>query len=777
MTNEKIPAKTTEESLFVHILLFPLGFVNSLGSVILTAIEKLIKFGRNFLRIKFQVKIPKFNKKTLKLDSLKVRYSIFNKKNTKSATQRAKAKKNKKIRKKPKQVKKAKVRRKGILRPVGAFATGSMLTFTLTVLPVYAYIWFKELPQPELLTQQGHNQSTKILDRKGRLLYEIYIDKNYDRVELNEIPEHVIQATLAIEDAGFYTHHGFNLSSIVRAAKSTLIDNKVQGASTITQQLIKNVLLTPEQTISRKAKELVLAVLVEKQYSKDEILELYLNNIPYGGTSYGVQAASKKYFGKSVGELDLAEAAMLAGLPTAPSIYSPVSGDYELAKKQQKLTLDRMVDLGYISRQKADEAYAQELTFAPQTDYIRAPHFVTYVRNELYEMYGQRMVDLGGLTVTTTLDLDMQEEVQNIVREEVKNHSQYNISNGAAIVLDSRSGGILAYVGSVDYFSEEDGKFDVVSAYRQPGSSIKPVTYALAFENGYTPATTINDSKVTYQYDGQSYTPKNYDNKFRGMVTLRQALANSYNIPAVKLLNSVGMHKMVELGNELGLKNWTARDNSYGLSITLGGKEVRLLDLTNVYATFSRGGIYKETTPFITIKDSYGFVIYDLGSVNEKRVLKPETTYILTSILSDNNARASAFGSNSKLVIPGHTVAVKTGTTNDIRDNLTLGYTPTYTVGVWVGNNNNEPMNPRLASGLTGAAPLWNRIFTSVLENTPNEPFVIPEGIAIKHDSTCNRVEVFNKEFKIPDNLCNNIRKASAAPDEEDRDKEINQPL
>lgn len=786
MTKEKKPAKTSEESLFENMLLFPLGKVSRLGQVALDVISMLLKAGR-VTRSKFKkpniknikINIIRTDLKSFyagirtKLSKIKISGKLKKTKRTKKPQSKKKTKQKPKVVKKsaPKKTTKqvSKRSRSRILRPVGAFLLGSFITFMVTVVPAYAYIWYKELPQPELLAQQGHNKSTKILDRKGRLLYEIYVDKKYDPIELEQVPDHVIQATLAVEDTNFYTHHGFNFTSIVRAAKATLVDDNLQGASTITQQLIKNVLLTPERTISRKAKEIVLAVLVEREYTKNEILELYLNNIPYGGTAYGVQAASQKYFGKDVWDLDLAEATMLAGLPSAPSIYSPVSGDYSLAKDRQKITLERMLALGYITKAEAEAAYAQELAFAPQTDYIRAPHFVTHVRNELYRMYGQRMVDFGGLTVTTTLDLDLQEKVQDIVREEVKNHAQYNISNGAAVVLDSRSGGILAYVGSVDYFSEEDGKYDVVTAYRQPGSSIKPVTYALAFEKGYTSATLINDSKVSYQSYGQVYSPKNYDNKFHGLVTLRQALANSYNVPAVKLLNTIGVHNMVKLGTELGLSNWVPEDNSYGLSVTLGGKEVRLLDLTNVYATFSRGGIYKETTPFITIKDSYGFVVYDLSRVQERRVLKPETAYIITNILSDNAARTPAFGTNSKLVITGHTVAVKTGTTNDIRDNLTFGYTPSYTVGVWVGNNNNEAMNKRLASGLTGAAPIWNRVFSVVLEDTPNEPFIVPEGIVTKQDLACNRVEVFNREFKIPESLCGNVKTARAESDDKDK--------
>jgi 1A family penicillin-binding protein len=653
-----------------------------------------------------------------------------------------------------------------------AFFWGMVFTFLFILVPSYSYSWYKQLPQPELLEYQGKNSATKILDRKGRLLYEIYVDKKYDPVPLSKIPDHVINATLAIEDKNFYSHRGFNVISIARAAKATLVDDEIQGGSTVTQQLVKNVLLTSERTLSRKARELVLSVLVERRYTKNEILELYLNNIPYGGTAYGIQTASQKYFNKDVWDLDMAEASMLAGLPSAPTVYSPVQGNYELAKHRQKQVLLRMVELGYITQPEADEAFEQQLVFAPQIEYIRAPHFVTYVRDELYRKYGQRAVDFGGLTVTTTLDLDVQEVVQKIVAEEVANSEYLKISNGAAIVLDSRSGGVLAYVGSVDYFSDEDGNFDVVRAYRQPGSSIKPVTYAAALEKGYTAATILDDSPVTYQSYGQVYSPRNYDNRFRGRVTLRQALGNSLNIPAVKMLNAIGVDSMVQLGIDMGLNNWRVGDGTYGLAVTLGGKETRLIDLTNLYATFARGGVQKQVNPFISIKDIYGFELYQLQTDFGQQVIKPETAYIINNILADNSARAAAFGPNSQLVIPGKTVAVKTGTTNDIRDNLTLGYTPTYTVGVWVGNNDNTPMS-NVASGLSGASTMWQRIMLLMLEGKQDEPFLVPGGIIVKTDPSCGRVEVFDDANPVPEILCP-VKKDDDKDKDKDKDKDEN---
>ncbi len=620
------------------------------------------------------------------------------------------------------------------------------------------YLWLQQLPRPELLAEV-QNKSTRILDRKGRLLYEIYVDRQYDPVELSIIPNHVVSATLAVEDSEFYSHSGVRVSSMIRAVKAIVFEDNLQGGSTITQQLIKNVLLSPERTISRKVKEVILALMVERKYSKNEILELYFNNIPYGGTSWGIQSAATKFFGKPVQDLTLAEGSLLAGLPSAPSIYSPTSGDFNLAKKRQKFVLDRMVQLGYISSVEAKSAYEEDLNFVDQISYIRAPHFVNAVRDALVANFGKRMVDFGGLTVVTTLDLDLQNKVQDIVTEKVAASEALNISNGAAVVLDARNAEILAYVGSVDYFKPDGGAFDVARAFRQPGSSIKILTYAQGLEEGLTAATILEDNPLTIQYDGQTYTPKNYDGKFHGRVTLRQAFANSYNIPAVKVLRTVGIEDMVNLGKSLGLTGWKV-DDSYGWSITLGGKETRLVDLVNMYATFARGGVYKDTKYFLSVKDMKGFELLE-DSSHEFQAVSKETAYIVSDILSDNNARLAAFGPNSALVVPNRKVAVKTGTTDENRDNLTLGYTPTYTVGVWVGNNDNSPMNRRLVSGLSGAAPIWNSIMVTLLADNKSETFARPETIVTKIDKKCdNRSEIFVKGTE-PDTLCTKKEKNS----------------
>lgn len=654
---------------------------------------------------------------------------------------------------KPHKVHKKSVILERIFSKLNWFLFGFCFATFFIFTPFYIYKWFRELPSPDMLLVDANRRSTKIFDRNGKLLYEIYVDRKYDPVSLDQIPDFVINATVAVEDDIFYSHIGLRPDSILRAARETFLAGNMQGGSTITQQLVKNILLTPERTFSRKIKEAVLSLLVEAKYSKDEIMEMYLNNIPYGGTAWGIQSASQKYFGKNVWELDLAEATLLAGLPSAPSAYSPLT-DLDLAKGRQKLVLNQMVRLGYISQDEADLAFGKELIFAPQEEFIRAPHFVNFVRKELEKMYGKRYVEMGGLSVYTTLDVDLQDKVQKIVAEEVENNTRFGFTNGAAVVLDAKNSEILAYVGSIDYFREGWGAYDVVTAYRQPGSSIKPVTYALALASGFTPASVIEDKPIIYKSSGAAdYKPVNYDGNYHGNVTLRAALANSYNIPAVKLAYSVGADNIVKLGRDMGLKNWVVGDG-YGLSITLGGKEVRLLDHANVYATFARKGMYKDTTPFLYIKDNKGYEIYNFGGRPENRVLSEEVSYLIWNILSDNAARVPAFGSGNALVVPGYKVAVKTGTTDLIKDNWTMGYTPSYVVGVWVGNNDSTAMNRYLASGVTGAAPIWNRVMSTVLEEKNDEIFDMPSGVFTKYDKDCGRSEVFIKGSNVPDKLC-----------------------
>lgn len=414
-----------------------------------------------------------------------------------------------------------------------------------------------------------------------------------------------------------------------------------------------------------------------------------------------------------------------------------------------------MVVMGSVAQEEADEAYKKDLEYSEQGSFIRAPHFVFYIRSLLEEKYGARFVTFGGLTVKTSLDLELQEKVQQIVKEGVEANAYLNLTNGASVVLDSETGEVLAYVGSVDFFKEDWGAFDVVTAERQPGSSIKPVTYALALSRNYTPATTIKDAPTSFPLPGQPpYKPVNYDGRFHGEVTVRQALANSYNIPAVKVVQDVGPRSMVSLAKKMGLRSWNVDDNTYGLSVTLGGKEVKLLEHTNVFATFSRGGVYKPVQPFLSIKDANGKELINEWKSPSERVLDKGVAYLITSILSDNNARAPAFGYRSPLHIPNYQVAVKTGTTDDKKDNWTMGYSPSYVVGVWVGNNDNSEMNQYLASGLTGAAPIWNSIMNEVLKDETQERFDVPDNVFLKVDDECGRREYFLKGSQVPETLC-----------------------
>lgn len=644
-----------------------------------------------------------------------------------------------------------------LLREFRLFIAGLLFAVVLLLIPYMVHTWFKELPSPDMLVMAEKYGSTKILDRNGVLLYEIYADKKYEPVELNKIPDNLINATIAVEDSLFYLHGGLRPDSILRAFRKTFLNGDKQGGSTITQQLVKNVLLTPERTLSRKIKEAVLSVMVEAKYSKEEILEMYLNNIAYGGNAWGVQSAAQKYYGKNVWELDLAESAMLSGLPSSPSRYSPLN-DLKIAKERQKYVLERMILLNYIDREQAEEAFAESIVFVPQKDYIAAPHFVNYVRKKLEDMYGSNFVNRGGLRVTTSLDYSLQQKAEAIVFDEVQKGATYGFSNGAAVVLDVDKAEILAYVGSSDYFAPVWGAFDVVTSLRQPGSSIKPVTYSLALAGDFTAATIINDSPVVYTFSGsEPYKPVNYDGRYHGNVTLRSALANSYNIPAVKVANEVGPDNIVSLGKDMGLTNWEV-DGTYGLAVTLGGKEVRLLDLANVYATLARKGAYAEPSYILSIRDGRGYEIFANRQPYPKQVLSEEVSYIVSSILSDSKARLPAFGTRNYLTIPGHDVAVKTGTTNLIKDNWTLGYTPSYVVGVWVGNNDNMPMNRYMASGLTGAAPIWNRIMSEVLLDKEKDSFEVPSGVFVKTDEACGKSEVFVKGSNVPERLCSEFK-------------------
>lgn len=601
---------------------------------------------------------------------------------------------------------------------------------------------FKDLPSPTRLGQYDIPLATKIYDRKGNLLFDIFADQNRTAVPLKDIPLALQQATIAIEDKEFYRHQGINpIGGILRATTATLTGHTLQGGSTITQQLVKSALLSSERTLIRKIKEGILAIWVEVLYPKDKILELYLNQVPYGGTAWGVESAAEKYFNKSVKDLNLAESTLLAGLPQAPTLYSPFGAYPERAQGRQKEVLRRMVEDGYITKDEADAAATQEITFR-DTSGIKAGHFVMYVKQQLVETYGEALVERGGLKVITTLDLDLQEFAQATVAAEVAKLNKLRVSNGAAIITKPATGEILAMVGSTDFFATPSGSFNVTTAERQPGSSIKPINYAIGIENKIvTPATMFLDIPTCFGVAGQPvYCPKNYDGKFHGPVQLRMAMGNSFNIPAVKMLKLNSVETMIASASAFGLD--TLKDpKRYGLSLTLGGGEVRMVDMAEAFGVFANSGIRHDLVSILNVKDKNGKVLEEYKDPNldkdipsqlllqGPRVVSQETAFLISHILLDNNARMQAFGPSSELVIPSHAVSVKTGTTDDLRDNWTIGFTPQFLVATWVGNNNNTPMNPSLVSGITGAAPIWNKLMRRVLANTSDIWPKQPDGI------------------------------------------------
>jgi 1A family penicillin-binding protein len=587
---------------------------------------------------------------------------------------------------------------------------------------LFAY-FLRSLPSPKLLTEFPYPESTQIYDRNNKLLYEIHGEENRIPIKLDELPDHLIDATLAIEDENFYQHQGFDLRGITRAIISTVFERELQGGSTITQQLVKNALLTQERTLSRKVKEALLTILAEQLYSKDEILEMYFNQIPYGGVSYGIEAASRRYLDKSAKELNLAESALIAGLPVAPTSYSPFIHP-DNAKHRQKIVLNRMHQAGKIDQETLERLKKEELTFAKPETQIKAPHFVFYIKEKLIETYGKKITHEGGLKVKTTLDLDIQNKAQEIVKEEIAELGKAKVSNGAVVITDPKTGQILAMVGSKDYFADDiDGQFNVTTALRQPGSAIKPLNYVTGIATKkVTPSTVFADVPTCFTGGPKTYCPRNYDGLFHGAVQLRYSLGNSFNIPAVRMLALNGLETFIASASAAGLDSLGERNPAdFGLSLTLGGGEVKMTEMATAFGTLANLGIRKDLNPILKIEDRNGEIVEEFVNPGGKRVFPMEAAYLVNHILLDNGARSAAFGPSSSLVIKDHPeVAVKTGTTNDKRDNWTVGYTPGYVVVVWVGNNDNSPMG-WVASGVTGASPIWNQIMTYLLEDEKQE--------------------------------------------------------
>ncbi len=608
-----------------------------------------------------------------------------------------------------------------------------MVAGIIGLMAFFAYV-AKDLPSPDKVVRR-EGFSTKIFDRNGKSLYDVFSDERRTPVKLDDVAMNLRNATVAIEDKSFYAHKGVDPLTPFRIAYNVVFKRRVIGGSTLTQQLVKTVLLTNERTLSRKIKEFILTLQVESKYSKNEILQMYLNEVPYGGTAWGVGEAAQMYFGKSVSELNLVESAVLAGLPQWPSRYSPFVGKAYEARTEE--VLRRMREDGYISNDEEKKALEdlKTLPVATQSGTLNAPHFVFYVKNLLVEKYGEHVVEQGGLRVTTTLDLELHTKAQQIVAEEIDKVKHLNITNGAALVVDPKTGQILSMVGSKNWGDPNyDGKYNVVTAIRQPGSAIKPVVYLTGLRKGYTAASMLMDTPTSFPGgDKPEYIPVNYDGKFRGPVLVREALGNSLNIPAVKMVALVGVKEMLSTAYDLGfttLEPTAALLKRVGLSIALGGGEVKLLDMGAAYSSFANGGYKISPTAILKVTDINGKVLEEWSNagVSTKQVISAGEAYIISSILADPDARKITFGTGSLLEIPGKTVSVKTGTTNDKKDNWTVGWTPSALVGVWVGNNDNSSMK-QVASGVTGASPIWRKIMMEALKGKADEKITRPDEV------------------------------------------------
>ncbi len=587
--------------------------------------------------------------------------------------------------------------------------------------------WSRDLPDPSNIQGETVNESTKIYDSTGKhLLYEIGEAKR-TYVKLQEMSQYMTKATLAAEDDQFYNHSGISLSGLLRGTiLKPLTGQRAQGGSTITQQLIKNSILSPERTIQRKVKEAVLAIELEQRFSKDEILEMYLNSIPYGSRSYGVEAAAQTFFGKSSRDLNLAQAATLAALVQAPTRYSPYGSHTEDLKNRQEYIIDRMGDLGMIPKEEVERAKKEELQFQAASDNIQAPHFVFYIKELLDQQYGERVVEQGGLKIITSLDMRLQLLAEETLKAYKARLKTGGAENASLVSINPKTGEILAMVGSIDYFDKEiDGNVNVAVRLRSPGSSIKPFIYAAAFQKGYRPETILIDALTNF---GQDYIPKNYDLAEHGPVSMRNALGNSYNIPAVKTLYLAGVKNTTTLAQAMGLETLSDPDR-YGLSLVLGGGEVRLLDITSAYGVFANEGTRLPAKAILKVEHGEEILFDDKKDpVQGTEAIDPQTTRVLTSVLSDDSARAQVFGTGSALQLGIRPVAAKTGTTQDYRDGWTIGYTPSLVTGVWTGNNDNSPMNGKSAGAHT-AAPIWNAFMRKALEGTPIEQFTKPESV------------------------------------------------
>ncbi len=601
-------------------------------------------------------------------------------------------------------------------------------------------LWVASLriPALESLAERRLDDSTKIYDRTGEiLLYDFSQDVRRDVVPLDKISDYAKNASIAIEDKDFYQHHGFVFSSFLRALVVNITSLSFsQGGSTITQQVVKNSILTKDKTPTRKLKELILALKLEKVLTKEEILSLYLNEIPYGGTVYGIEEAAERFFGKSAADVSLAEAAYLAAIPKAPTYYSPYGTHLEELEVRKTTVLKEMLDQKLISKEEYDKASAEKVTFQNRKENgnIKAPHFVFFVIEELIKKYGEDAVRNGGWKIITSLDYEIQSDAEATAKKYgAINQKTFNANNNAIVVMEPKSGEILAMVGSRDYFDKDiGGNFNAALGHRQPGSTFKPFVYAALFNKGYTDQTVLYDAPIQFSNacapdnfvtDDKCYSPGNYDDKFRGPMIIRNALAQSINVPAVEAVYLAGVRNSITLAESMGIKSLTELDK-YGLSLVLGGGAVSLLDMTTAYGVFANDGMKTDYNPIISIEDDKGNVI-ERADPFPKRVLPEQSARLISSILSDNVARTPGYGPNSPLYIASRDVAVKTGTSNDYRDAWILGYAPNLVVGAWVGNNDNSPMEKKVAGLIV--SPMWREVIDKILPDMPVESFIPPE--------------------------------------------------
>lgn len=611
----------------------------------------------------------------------------------------------------------------GLSRPKKALVVASPFVAFLILAPVITYVvMWRDISDPERLMNRS-NTGIELLDRNGQVFFSTSNNNALKRLQLNEISNYVEKAVVSSEDKNFYKHGGVSFRGILAAMYANVAngDPTAYGSSTLTQQLVKNKLLSSEKSYLRKYLEVFMAMAVDKQYSKDEILDMYLNSVDFGVGGYGIDEAAHTYFNKNASDLDLAQSAMLIGLLPAPNAYSPVTGDATKAKERQKYVLNRMVDDGKITKSEASAALAETLQYAEikPVEYTHAPHFTEMIISDLYKKYGEDKVKRSGYKVKTTLDLGWQTQAEDIVTKQQAINAPLGGRNASVTAIDPKTGEVRVLVGSYNYDDTTFGKVNMATTPRQPGSSFKPIYYAEAInEKLITPATVVTDEPT--DFDG--WKPNNFDFKFRGDITLRNALAESLNIPAAKVMQKLGVSKAIDKAREMGLTTIDPK-HDYGLPLSLGSAEVREVDMVNAYAAFADQGRQHDMTTITSIQNKYGDTIYK-HSGTSKRVQSTEASFVISDMLSDNNARASSFG--TRLNIPGRKVAVKTGSTDENRDAWTIGYTPSIAVGVWVGNNENEVMT---SGGSMMAGPIWVNTIEAILGNSPAETFTQPGNV------------------------------------------------